>query len=332
MGRANEAVAREQRNAAVTELQHRVEDWKGHNMMQFGELLMYGNFTVLKGEGTKPQEREVCVIFCTFSPQLRLAMLYTFGQSAIMAVYQPPPEDHGAFIRKAHNGKINFIAPSEARQERCLKIAQSFHWKGYSPLLPVLPTPSPQPHSSESSCHAPGLPSPTSPKSALKSPSFKKTLLRMVKKSKPQGIQSPPVAIPQSFFNGPITGSRKLLHVDGEEHERRLNNTEISKLSKPVKHNHDPFHLERDCVKEEQLVNPKREQYIIYLFERILLCCKEVNPNKQRAKMLRNERAPANPLGKVRLQLKGRIFMQNVTDVLSFVRTGNVDVLIFQTQ
>ncbi|KAL8968660.1 MAG: hypothetical protein Q9197_004761 [Variospora fuerteventurae] len=58
MQRANEAVAKEQRTTAVHDLQLRVEDWKGHNMKQFGDLLLYGNFTVVKGEGTKPAERE----------------------------------------------------------------------------------------------------------------------------------------------------------------------------------------------------------------------------------------------------------------------------------
>ncbi|CAO1604692.1 Guanine nucleotide exchange factor for Cdc42p [Xanthoria calcicola] len=119
MQRASEAVAREQRNAAVADLNVRVEDWKGHDIRQFGELLLYGNFTVVKGEGAKPTERE----------------------------------------------------------------------------------------------------------------------------------------------------------------------------------------------------------YIIYLFEKILLCCKEINPNKQRPRVLRNERTPTTVNGRVRLQLKGRIFMQNVTDVLSFVKT-----------
>ncbi|KAL9009878.1 MAG: hypothetical protein Q9173_005134 [Seirophora scorigena] len=149
MQRANEAVAKEQRTTAVSDLQLRVEDWKGHNMKQFGELLLYGNFTVVKGEGTKPAERE----------------------------------------------------------------------------------------------------------------------------------------------------------------------------SEGKKHKSSSIPLEQEGILERQLVNPSREQYIIYLFERILLCCKEVNPNKQRPKMLRNERAPVTLNGKVRLQLKGRIFMQNVTDVLSFVRT-----------
>lgn len=60
--RANEAVSKEQRLAAVAELQNRVEDWKGHKIDHFGELLLNGNFTVLKGEGAREVEREVCNI------------------------------------------------------------------------------------------------------------------------------------------------------------------------------------------------------------------------------------------------------------------------------
>ena len=55
----NEAIARQARIEAVAELQHRVEDWKGHKIDHFGELLLYGNYTVLKGEGAKEVEREV---------------------------------------------------------------------------------------------------------------------------------------------------------------------------------------------------------------------------------------------------------------------------------
>lgn len=75
------------------------------------------------------------------------------------------------------------------------------------------------------------------------------------------------------------------------------------------------------------------EQYHIYLFERILLCCKEVNPNKQKDKLLsgqskkerkeREKRERREKGGKpAKLQLKGRIFMTNVTDVVSLVKIG----------
>ncbi|SMR48503.1 unnamed protein product [Zymoseptoria tritici ST99CH_1A5] len=48
--RTNEAVDREEKLEAVEELKTRVEDWKGHSVAQFGELLLYGTFTVLKSE------------------------------------------------------------------------------------------------------------------------------------------------------------------------------------------------------------------------------------------------------------------------------------------
>ena len=58
--RSNAAIAHEERKNAVLELQDRVEDWKGHRMEGFGELLLYGTYTVLKGESTsKDAEREV---------------------------------------------------------------------------------------------------------------------------------------------------------------------------------------------------------------------------------------------------------------------------------
>lgn len=58
LDRANEALDKEHRLAAKNELKSRVEDWKGHSMTRFGELLLYGSFTVLKGEGAKEVERE----------------------------------------------------------------------------------------------------------------------------------------------------------------------------------------------------------------------------------------------------------------------------------
>ncbi|TGO44515.1 hypothetical protein BOTNAR_0807g00010 [Botryotinia narcissicola] len=68
------------------------------------------------------------------------------------------------------------------------------------------------------------------------------------------------------------------------------------------------------------------EQYTIYLFEHILLCCKEVNPNKSKDKLMGNQKDKKDRKDKnkikekdknAKLQLKGRIFMTNVTDVVS---------------
>ena len=61
-------------------------------------------------------------------------------------------------------------------------------------------------------------------------------------------------------------------------------------------------------------------QYKIYLFEMILLCCKEMNANKQKNKVLGKNIMDSK--GRPKLQLKGRIFMQNVTDTVISAKPG----------
>lgn len=69
-------------------------------------------------------------------------------------------------------------------------------------------------------------------------------------------------------------------------------------------------------------------EYKVYLFERILLCCKEINPNKPKNKMLAGKQPLVDKKGKLKLQLKGRIFMQNVTDVVT-LNQGQYTLQIF---
>ena len=61
----NAAIDREERNEAMLELRDRVEDWKGHRLESFGDLLLHGTYQVIKGDTTNPkdQEREVCLKF-----------------------------------------------------------------------------------------------------------------------------------------------------------------------------------------------------------------------------------------------------------------------------
>ncbi|ESZ98814.1 BcCDC24, RhoGEF protein [Sclerotinia borealis F-4128] len=82
----------------------------------------------------------------------------------------------------------------------------------------------------------------------------------------------------------------------------------------------------------------KLDQYTIYLFERILLCCKELNPNKSKDKLLGNQKDKKDRKDKnkikekdknAKLQLKGRIFMTNVTDVVSSAKPGSYTVQIY---
>jgi hypothetical protein len=67
---ANASIAREERDDALHDLNERVEDWKSLRIDSFGELMLFGTFSVLKGEGgSKDQEKEVG---CP-PPQKRLA-------------------------------------------------------------------------------------------------------------------------------------------------------------------------------------------------------------------------------------------------------------------
>jgi cell division control protein 24 len=63
---ANAAVDRELRNEALAELCTQVEDWKNHEVGQFGDLLLFGQFTVLTGKSDV--EKEVRIISLYFIP------------------------------------------------------------------------------------------------------------------------------------------------------------------------------------------------------------------------------------------------------------------------
>lgn len=89
MERAEEAVGRENRLAAVSELQSRVEDWKGHKIDHFGELLMFGSYTVLKGEGVKEVEREVSVIFNSLDPKMRSCIRFALKHQRSLVPHVP---------------------------------------------------------------------------------------------------------------------------------------------------------------------------------------------------------------------------------------------------
>lgn len=56
LGRANSAVDKELRSEALQELIVRVDDWKQHQVDQFGELLLHGQFTVVTGKSDVEKE------------------------------------------------------------------------------------------------------------------------------------------------------------------------------------------------------------------------------------------------------------------------------------
>ncbi|CAK4034767.1 Rho guanine nucleotide exchange factor scd1 [Lecanosticta acicola] len=82
-------------------------------------------------------------------------------------------------------------------------------------------------------------------------------------------------------------------------------------------------------LKSENLANGKdgERSYHVYLFETILLCCKNIDINKPKNKL--SNKSLVDNKGKPKLQLKGRIFMQNVTDLVSLAKPGSYTCQIF---
>ncbi|KAF2024830.1 hypothetical protein EK21DRAFT_77845 [Setomelanomma holmii] len=88
------------------------------------------------------------------------------------------------------------------------------------------------------------------------------------------------------------------------------------------------LHGQYTVLKGESMTSKNEErEYKIYLFEMILLCCKEININKPKNKM--STRTLVTKDGKPKLQLKGRIFMQNVTETISLQKPGSYTCQIF---
>ncbi|KAL2169515.1 hypothetical protein VTG60DRAFT_5984 [Thermothelomyces hinnuleus] len=74
----------------------------------------------------------------------------------------------------------------------------------------------------------------------------------------------------------------------------------------------------------------QEKDYEIYLFQCILLCCKEVVPGKTKDKKDKTRSTGPKVRNKnAKLQLKGRIFMTNVTEVVAMSKTGSYTVQIW---
>lgn len=58
--RVNEAIRKAENKKHVEDLNDRVDDWKGHKLESLGELLLHGQFTIIKGDVKGDVEREVC--------------------------------------------------------------------------------------------------------------------------------------------------------------------------------------------------------------------------------------------------------------------------------
>ncbi|EGE00258.1 hypothetical protein TESG_07621, partial [Trichophyton tonsurans CBS 112818] len=213
---ANRAIDKEHLVSAVEDLSQRVEDWKALKLDQFGDLLRYGTFTILKGDSGKDAEREVRIILSNTTAQS-----YLLGSR-----------------RKSFTGSVIHLLSANSHR--------SWSWKQPkdTKYISVCPTPT-------------------------------------------------QVAHPLELLTPTHSASTKTLEFN----------------TPPPR--------------------PWTRLYHIYLFEQILLCCKDIYPAKQKSKLMGKEKVVPNPKVKPKLQLKGRIYMTNVTEILSLSKPGSYKIQIF---
>ncbi|PBP16682.1 CDC24 Calponin [Diplocarpon rosae] len=138
------------------------------------------------------------------------------------------------------------------------------------------------------------------------------------------------------FSETPVESPEDQQHHVEEDLEHFLHKMTFYEFS-GVNYSNGVPSLARSFADKKGIICPHYEQYTIYLFERILLCCKEVNPNKSKDKLLgtqkdkkdKRDKNRKEPNKNAKLQLKGRIFMTNVTEVMSLAKQGSYSVQIF---
>ena len=410
MIRADEAVQKEHHAAAVNELQSRVEDWKGHKINHFGELLHFGNYTVLKGEGARVVEREVSVIFDSLDPITRAMIFSLFMHSLHRGTPEPLSPQSWTSALQALNRKprakyVGDLAsiyehPAEEHHPVPMTLKTPFRPSMFllrtkeTPVCPQIPSQTPvEPHTRspfrfkstfrkgfvretpetlppgissdlESSKRAKSPeeqaieifqnalqvlkigteaePEPVTPEGVSRVPNSESSMddayLRIMDWShnKPFKAQAskahPPKALTplQFLLRKSICQAGHLCKLDGafksttlflfshlQLPDPMLSLAARTATTAPVMESKPMSELEKRVADDLAIQSLVRVQYKVYLFERILLCCNEINPNKPKNRVLATKQPLVDKRGKPKLQLKGRIFMQNVTDVVT---------------
>ncbi|PGH02039.1 cell division control protein 24 [Blastomyces parvus] len=236
LDQANRAVEKEHLANAVDDLAIRVDDWKALKVEVFGELLRFGTFTVLKGDGGRDTEREVRTSLTAYNarlrpaPQCRLSFHKGPMRIRLRLLYTPPLAPDQAFHKKLSGIYLPFGTPSQDL---------SSHWPESAALT------------WRSKFHSASL----------------------------------------KWLNLPTSSKRSPPHLP------------------PISNKQGPLTLQANISTEE--------------------ISSYVNLNKQKTKLMSKDKPNAAPKGKPRLQLKGRIYMANVTEILSLQKPGSYKIQIF---
>lgn len=325
---ANSAVDRELRAEALEDLCARVDDWKNHRVDHFGELLQHGHFPVVTGKSDV--QKEVRPLFSLVQNLSSLSEMRASkdlkrkatlssrqrsltSQSAATSQSSPNQADEleeelskrkaslSSRLRSFTNQSTLTIQSSFISQSSPTSQNDEFE-EGASRRKATMPSQHPQ-HSRQNSFSHPG-------DEIEEEPSEEISSWETVSSDQPRvddqlhGTEDEL----DHFFGGMIF------------HQFTGNNPATG----------EPF-FASTFADERGILCPHYEQYTIYLFERILLCCKDLNPNKSKDKLMgaqkdkkdrKDKSRNKEPNKNAKLQLKGRIFMTNVTEVMSLAKQG----------
>lgn len=280
---ANAAVDRELRAEALEDLCARVDDWKNHRVDHFGELLQHGHFPVITGKSDVQKEVRPLFRFQKVSSIRDLTK-----RKATSSLRKRSRPRRGKDKEEKPLRKFSSIRDLTKRKATSSSRQRSLPRRGEDEEEKPLPW-----------AALSSIESPTNSMDSISPPHEKVS-----------------------------TSDSQHLHAD-EDMDTCMNDMVFYEFTGP---HQVPGHLSfvEQHANESGIICPSFEQYTIYLFERILLCCKELNTNKSKDKLMgaqkdkkdRKDKKNREPNKNVPLQLKGRIFMTNVTEVMSLARQG----------
>lgn len=147
---ANRAIDKEHLVSAVEDLSQRVEDWKALKLDQFGDLLRYGTFTILKGDSGKDAEREVRIILSNTTAQSYLlgSRRSSFTGSVIHLL---SANSHRSWSwKQSKDSKYISVFPTPTQVAHPLELLTPTHSASTKTLEFNTPPPRPRQDSSES--------------------------------------------------------------------------------------------------------------------------------------------------------------------------------------
>ncbi|PVH79665.1 hypothetical protein DL98DRAFT_214754 [Cadophora sp. DSE1049] len=349
---ANSAVDRELRAEALEDLCVRVDDWKNHRVDHFGDLLQHGHFPVVTGKSDV--QKEVRPLFSLVQNLSSLGEMrasldskrkatlssrqrsFTNQSTAISGSSIISPSSLSAHFPNLSPSSQAYEQLDEEGSKRKASLSLSSRLRSFTNQSTL---------TIQSSFNSQSSPTSQNDEFEEGSPSRKATISSQHSRQNSftklgEEIEEEPSEIPSNWeavsLDQPASANEELRGAE-DALDHFFANILFHQFTGNSPITGEPF-FASTYADEAGIVCPHYEQYTIYLFERILLCCKEVNPNKSKDKLMgaqkdkkdkKDKNRNKEPNKNAKLQLKGRIFMTNVTEVMSLAKQGSYTVQIF---